>query len=226
MKGSVSMILSGLLGNKTPRMTCSDLNLCSSENNNLKPILPRSQEGTNVVTKPTTLGVSKVKCDICQGIYHFAKTYKTDPNNQLNSFCKTVPPNLRDTCDELLQYGGLFDLALSSDSDAFTACKTVNFCTTQDQVSYNPARLGSSIPSLECQACQWAVSAAESYFSQDTNVEELAYVLENLCTVLEYTPYQDICRNFVELYLDEIVLVFLDNITPPVVCTKLLSSCL
>jgi len=218
MKGSVSRILGGLLDNKTPKMTCTDLNLCTPES-----FKPQPSSIINIVSP----GSSKFKCSACQGFYYLAKTYKdTDSDisqSELSSLCKSVPSNLRDSCNELLQYGSLFHLAITSGSDAITACKTVNYCTPED-LRVGSSSMAGGIPPLECQACQWAVSAVESYLSQDPNVNDLAYVLEALCTVLP-PPYTDICKNFVDLYLDEALLILLDTLTPPVVCTKLLSSC-
>jgi len=227
MKGSVSRIIGGIIANKTPRMTCTELNLCTPESPPLKSeqdsLVPSdNQPSQNVVSS----GPSRVKCGICQALYLLVKTsYDSNPDmsqtqQYFSSLCHTAPPLFRNSCDELLSYGSVFQLAIASGSDSVTACMTVNFCSPETLTSPKSASPISAIPPIECQACQWGVSAVEAYLSQDANINDLAYVLEALCTVLPEN-YSAICRNFIELYLDEALLDLLNTLTPPYVCTKL-----
>jgi len=73
---------------------------------------------------------------------------------------------------------------------------------------------------IQCQICQWAVSAVEAYISQDDTEQELARVLQELCTVLPGN-YASLCQNFVVVYMDEAVNYVIDNLTPPLVCNKI-----
>lgn len=234
LKGSVSRIIEGILTNKTPHYTCAKLNLCNS---------PEIKPYNNPIVKSSssTSQSPKLRCSICKGLYLLAKTYyeSTDDISQtqqrLASLCQTVPPTLKAPCNELLQYRSVFELAITSGADAQTACRTVDYCTDSDTTdldflstsassSDRKSLKAGSIPPLECQACQWAVSAVEAYLSQDPNVEDLGFVLEALCTVLP-PNYSEICKNFIVLYLDEAMLVVLDSLTPPYVCTKMLELC-
>jgi len=229
LKGTVLRIIDGIKSNITPRETCSNLNFCSpiQSSSSSAPVL-QPQTTPNVKQNEPT----KLRCSICKGVFLLAKNQIKTTNDiskvqqQLSAICKTVPPAIQASCIELSQYEGLFELSIMSDSDAATTCKAVNFCSSQtDSIFSNSKSLTSlgAIPPMECQACQWAVSAIEAYLSQDPNVQELAGVLEALCTVLP-DPYVPICKNFVTLYLDEALLVLLDNLTPPYVCAKL-SAC-
>jgi saposin len=220
-KITVARIIDGFRSDSTPRMTCSNINFCSpTQSSDSALIVPQTSSN---VKEPT-----KLRCSICKGLFLLAKNQVETTNDvsqvqqQLSTICKTVPPSLQASCLELFQYEGLFELSIMSDSDAFTTCQSVNFCSSQTDVFPESKSLTSlgSIPPMECQACQWAVSAIEAYLSQDPNVQELAGVLEALCTVLP-DPYVPICKNFVTLYLDEALLVLLDNLTPPYVCAKL-----
>jgi len=144
---------------------------------------------------------------------------------QLASLCHAVPPTLKEPCDELLQYRSILEVAITSDADSLTACQAVDFCTEWDQTDLDISTANTvGIPPVECQACQWAVSAVEGYLSQDPNVEDLGVVLQNLCTVLPQN-YSQLCKNFIVLYLDEAMLVVLDSLTPPYVCKIILGLC-
>jgi saposin len=222
-KVTVLRIIEGIRSNITPRVTCSNLNYCSpiqSSSSSVPVVQPQTSPKQN---EPT-----KLRCSICKGLFMLAKSQLESTKDisqvqqQLSTICRTVPPSLQASCLELSQYEGLFELSIMSDSDAFTTCKAVNYCSSQTDIVLPESKaLGfGAIPPMECQACQWAVSAIEAYLSQDPNVQELAGVLEALCTVLP-DPYVPICKNFVTLYLDEALLVLLDNLTPPYVCAKL-----
>jgi len=228
LKGSVSRIIEGILTNKTPHYTFSQLNLCNSPESTLVP-----NSNSNSIEK-FSQQPSKLRCSICKGLYLLALTYyeSTDDisqiQQQLSSICHTVPPSLRGLCDELLQYRSVFEIAITSGADSFTACQMVYFCpesgeygiTFTEKTSYSQLNAAVSIPSLECQACQWGISAVEAYLSQDQNVEDLGLILAALCTVLP-APYDQTCKDFITLYLDEAMLVVLDTFTPPAVCTRL-----
>lgn len=60
----------------------------------------------------------------------------------------------------------------------------------------------------------------EAYISQPDTEQELARVLQELCTVLPGN-YATICQNFVVVYMDEAVNFIIDNLTPPLVCSKI-----
>jgi hypothetical protein len=74
-----------------------------------------------------------------------------------------------------------------------------------------------SLTGARCQACQWAVSAIEAYFAQDTTTDELSRILQELCTVLP-GDYAEVCQNFVLVYTPQALGWIIDNLTPPVVC--------
>jgi len=228
LKGSVSRIIEGILTNQTPHYTCAKLNLCNSpETNSYSESVP--------IVKGSQQGSSKLRCSICNGLYLLSKTYYdstgdiTQMQQQLASLCHTAPPSLKNPCNELLQYRSVFELAITSNADSLEACQAVEFCTDSDSDNagfsfsslFDRKSLSSgNVPPLECQACQWGVSAVEAYLSQDNNVQDLGNVLQALCTVLP-PPYTGICKNFIALYLDEAMLVILDTLTPPIVCSQL-----
>jgi len=88
------------------------------------------------------------------------------------------------------------------------------------KVAVKPFNPNVNTGDAECQICQWAVSAVEAYISQQDTEQELARVLQELCTVLPGN-YATICQNFVVVYMDEAVNYVIDNLTPPLVCSKL-----
>lgn len=77
-----------------------------------------------------------------------------------------------------------------------------------------------SVSGARCQACQWAVSAIEAYFAQDTTTDELSRILQELCTVLP-GDYAEVCQNFVLVYTPQALGWVIDNLTPPVVCEQI-----
>eukprot|EP01125_Pyxidicula_operculata_P009601 TRINITY_DN3156_c0_g1_i1.p1 TRINITY_DN3156_c0_g1~~TRINITY_DN3156_c0_g1_i1.p1 ORF type:complete len:274 (-),score=37.49 TRINITY_DN3156_c0_g1_i1:62-883(-) len=77
---------------------------------------------------------------------------------------------------------------------------------------------------LQCQLCQWAISAIEAYLSQDTTEAELGRILQELCTIMP-GEYSKLCQSFVSVYMSEAMLYVLDNLTPPLICSNLLRVC-
>jgi hypothetical protein len=229
LKGAVSRIIEGILTHKTPHYTCSQLNLCTSPDTTVVP-----NSNSDSIVKSSDQPPSNLRCSICKGYYLLSETYYESTHDisqlqqQLTSICISAPPSLKGLCDELLQYRSVFELAITSGADPFTACEMVNFCS-ESTPSFNsyPAKSQSklnafagSIPPLECQACQWGISAVEAYLSQQQNINDLVFVLEALCTVFP-PPYLETCKDFISLYFDETILILLDTFTPPAVCYHL-----
>jgi len=223
LKGSVSRIIEGILTHKTPHYTCSQLNLCTSPESSLVP-----SSNSNAIVK-SELPPSKLRCSICKGLYLLTKTYydSTDDisqiQQQISSICLTVPRGLKVLCDELLQYRTVFELAITSGADSITSCQMMNFCSASESSEFiipQQSKYATNIPPLECQACQWGISAVEAYLSQEQNVDDLVDVLIQLCTIFPQ-PYENTCKDFISLYLDEAMLVLLDTFTPSAICTHL-----
>jgi len=117
-----------------------------------------------------------------------------------------------DTEDE--EEGGIEDIDDSIDDNAGWSSGSIDFESDKRKKKRD------TTSDAECQVCQWAVSAVEAYISQPDTEQELARVLQELCTVLPGN-YAQVCQNFVVVYMDETVAYVIDNFTPPVVCSKL-----
>uniref|UniRef100_A0A6B2LEE3 Saposin B-type domain-containing protein n=1 Tax=Arcella intermedia TaxID=1963864 RepID=A0A6B2LEE3_9EUKA len=167
-------------------------------------------------------------CSLCRSIITFAKQqYLLNPdlNALLGSLCQQVPTNLLDKCNAMTN-SSLLSYSLSTNMDAATTCKLSECYPGPEAKHLNSpkvtpkARLSSAAFVVTCQGCQWALSAIESYLSQESTEAELGGVLSELCTILP-DPYAKICQNLVTVYLSEGVIFVLDILTPPYICSKL-----
>jgi len=139
----------------------------------------------------------------------------------LAAFCSQIPQTHRAACSRV----NVTNLADIFSGTASESCSKMEMCRSHEMVfSLRHHTIHVATPNqfsgARCQGCQWAVSAIEAYFAQDTTTDELSRILQELCTVLP-GDYAEVCQNFVLVYTTQALGWMIDNLTPPVVCEQI-----
>jgi len=136
----------------------------------------------------------------------------------LEMLCKQMPAKHIESCMSINTTG----LSKVLSMEPLSVCKKMGLCRSLRAAPQQYFRVA-TVPAdagPKCQACQWAISAMEAYFAQDTTTDELSRILQELCTVLP-GDYAETCQNFVLVYTPQALGWMIDNLTPPVVCEQI-----
>ncbi|KAJ4458123.1 hypothetical protein PAPYR_13540 [Paratrimastix pyriformis] len=70
---------------------------------------------------------------------------------------------------------------------------------------------------IECSVCEWVVGEADRFLSENATVEEVNTLINNLCN---YVPAgaRAICDNFIDLWADDLIALFVSKETPDKFC--------
>eukprot|EP00708_Paratrimastix_pyriformis_P004598 GAFH01003500.1.p2 GENE.GAFH01003500.1~~GAFH01003500.1.p2 ORF type:complete len:231 (-),score=58.40 GAFH01003500.1:241-933(-) len=76
---------------------------------------------------------------------------------------------------------------------------------------------------VECSVCEWVVGEADRFLSENATVQEVNDLINHLCN---YVPAagRAICDNFIDLWADDLIALFVSHETPDKFC-KLLKLC-
>jgi len=136
----------------------------------------------------------------------------------LEMLCKQMPEKYLESCMSV----NTTELSKVLSQDSVSVCKRMGMCKVPRHAPKQYFRVATTPSNAgpKCQACQWAISAMEAYFAQDTTTDELSRILQELCTVLP-GDYAETCQNFVLVYTPQALGWMIDNLTPPVVCEQI-----
>jgi len=230
---NLSTIVTDLVMGEESAAICNKLSLC---------LAPNSNDVSSIMEE-----IPQIKCSSCQAVVHTLKVSLqgnvSDAKIQqgLQNLCSITP--LKGTCSKLKAM--FTEHTLDVRNEVYKICEIANYCNPiPDSTAHcrpnieqlTTPNLHRSLPMFTnefgtpapifgidagCQACQWFASAIEAYLSQESTEEELARVLQELCTALP-PEYAKVCQNFVSVYLTEALVYLLDRVTPPFICSKLL----
>eukprot|EP01127_Copromyxa_protea_P003266 TRINITY_DN13105_c0_g1_i1.p1 TRINITY_DN13105_c0_g1~~TRINITY_DN13105_c0_g1_i1.p1 ORF type:complete len:294 (-),score=57.93 TRINITY_DN13105_c0_g1_i1:28-909(-) len=213
-------LLKSLSGQKSNSLVCREIGWCQPQQLDVAKF-----QQTKMTAQQSEQTKRDISCGVCvKGFTAFRNlvdpegTGNVDPYVFLETFCSQVPDQMKELCfrsnaTKLLSYAA---------EDAQTACKRSHMCTEDNFKRASSLKLSvpPNLTGARCQACQWAVSAIEAYFAQDTTTDELSRILQELCTVLP-GDYAEVCQNFVLVYTPQALGWTIDNLTPPVVCEQI-----
>jgi hypothetical protein len=143
---------------------------------------------------------------------------ETEVEHLLIQLCDLLPKSWRPTCDKMVVNDVPKIVAfLEKDFTPTRICQLIGMCPAASQTIAVSAK---KVSGIECEACAIIVKSIESWIAEGKTEDEIASLLEQLCTILP-SSFQPVCDDIVKKGIATIIALLEKKWTPERVCAAM-----
>ena len=207
-------IINLLISKANPETICTAIGLCT----NASLVVPVVES-----VAPVNAPEAGPLCTICEFV--ISKVEAELGNNSteaqiiaaIEKVCSILPKTVASECKQLIdQLGPEIINLLINKAAPEVICTAIHACT------------GSKLPRVQqgvsdkpyCQVCEQVMTYVQSLLKQNSTVEEVEQLIDNIC---DYLPgsYQNQCKDLVDQYAPQIIAQLAEKVNPDQICAEI-----
>jgi len=180
---------------------------------------------------PESLGAAPKNpgCVFCEYVMHqivdelHNQTVEKSIEQVIKNICDRFPSSISTQCDNFVDaYGDAVLFLLSQQLDPSVVCATLQLCPGGVEVvlPVKPFKAPAIDDPNTCALCEFVINELEQKLTDNKTEESIKFALENVCEFLPKSIRKD-CVRLIDAYTEQIVEMFLADLTPDEVCTAL-----
>ncbi|KAG8182465.1 hypothetical protein JTE90_020385 [Oedothorax gibbosus] len=186
-----------------PDNVCPDLGLCDAS-----------------LRSPIPERVKDLECDVCKDVVASFRQKLENPESKvivqtfLEEACIRLPTSIAAECKDFVDKNIDYILnILIQEVDPQSVCSLLSICP-------DSIKKPEPVNDLECDLCEQVVTQVLDMVKDKKTEDEIKNALEQVCSYLPSSLTAK-CKNFVDTYLDELISLITQELTPQEVCQEL-----